>query len=219
MDKNPITFGSKAGLHHLLIKDREEEGETDHPKKQHRQTPNIRLILFFFFFFKETDQYNACVEKNILTAFSCGPLKPNTSFAFQKEKLFPVNTFVIGEVGFYTKFYDILTSATQARATQIQAQKNLLEHLHPNANTVFRVALGKQITLLSLAITWGLCVTQAVSSATGQVIMLTILTSNQVSIQQQQEQATLYQCLSKVCSSSTGPSPLKQHQYRAESAV
>lgn len=33
MDKNPITFGSKAGLHHLLIKDREEEEETDHPKK------------------------------------------------------------------------------------------------------------------------------------------------------------------------------------------
>ena len=51
MDKNPITFGSKAGLHYLLIKDREEEEETRSSKKiaQRNSKYQVNFGLFFSF--------------------------------------------------------------------------------------------------------------------------------------------------------------------------
>ena len=51
MDKNPITFGNKAVLHYLLIKDREEEEETRSSKKiaQRNSKYQVNFGLFFLF--------------------------------------------------------------------------------------------------------------------------------------------------------------------------
>lgn len=98
-------------LLYLLIKDRERNEKQIIQKKKKTAQRNS----------KYQDKFDHGFKKlvNIMPAwgeyFTCllmWPSNPVSFLFFRKEKLFPLSSFLVRKIGFYTTFYDILTLAT-----------------------------------------------------------------------------------------------------------